>query len=87
MSRLVMVPHGGAVLILTAEEVRAQSSRRSCSAAHDAPWSRDEIFALARRMARQLRDGLNRAARYLRALGVELEEALQALFPGRAVIQ
>jgi hypothetical protein len=83
----VMVPHGGAVLILTASEVRAQSSSRSCSAEHDAPWTRGEVFALARRMVHELHDGLSRAARYLRALGVELEEALQALFPGRAVTQ
>jgi hypothetical protein len=38
-------------------------------------------------MVHELRDGLSRAARYLRALGVELEEALQALLPGKAAVQ
>jgi len=80
MRRLLIAPHGGIVIILNAAEARAQSSGRSCSAEHDAPWSRDEVFALARRMVRELRDGLSRAARYLRALGIELQDALRELF-------
>jgi len=85
MRRFLIAPHGGVVIILTAAEARAESSSRP--AEHEAPWGRDEIFAVARQMARQLRDGLRRAARYLRALGVELEEALQVLFPFPAVVQ
>jgi hypothetical protein len=84
MRRVLIAPHGGVVLILTPAEVRAQS----CPATRlDTPWSRDEIIALARRMATEVRNGLSRAAHYLRTMGIELETALQALFPGRAVAQ
>jgi hypothetical protein len=38
-----------------------------------------EIIALARRMARELRDGMAKAARYLRSLGLPLEFAAWAL--------
>lgn len=44
--------------------------------------TRDEIFSLARRMVRELRDGFMRAARFLRSVGVELEAALRAIFQG-----
>jgi len=79
MSRVLVAPHGAVVIILTAAEARAQASSRSRSAEHEAPWSRDEIVALARRMVRELRDGMARAARYLRSVGIELEAALHAL--------
>jgi hypothetical protein len=77
-------PHGAVVIILTAPQAPAQSSGRPCSTAHDAPWSRDEILALARRMVTEVRNGLARAAHYLRTMGIQLETALQALFPGRS---
>ena len=41
--------------------------------------SRGETFALARRMVRELRDGLTRAAHYLRSLGVSIAEACRVL--------
>jgi hypothetical protein len=44
--------------------------------------TREEIFSLARRMVRELRNGLARAAHYLRSAGIELEAALRALFQG-----
>jgi hypothetical protein len=88
MSRLVTVPPGGAVLILTASEARALSLSRSHSDTRvDTPWSRDEVLALARRMVTEVRNGLARAAHYLRTMGIQLETALQALFPGRAAPQ
>jgi len=42
----------------------------------------DQIAACARHMYRNLRDGLTRAIRFLRSLGVELEGALKAIFRG-----
>jgi hypothetical protein len=77
--QVVTVPPGGAVLILTAS--RPEASTRSTEP--EAPWTRTEILALARRMVQQLRDGFARAARYLKSVGIELQEALQALFPRR----
>jgi hypothetical protein len=44
--------------------------------------TRDQIFAAAHHMYRNLRDGLFRAIRFLRSLGVELEGALKAIFRG-----
>lgn len=41
--------------------------------------TRGETFALARRMVRELRDGLSRAAHYLRSLGVSIAEACRVL--------
>jgi hypothetical protein len=44
--------------------------------------SREEILSLARQMSLQLRDGIVRAARFLRSVGIELEAALRAIFQG-----
>jgi hypothetical protein len=48
-------------------------------AADVAGMTRDEIFCLARKMARQLRNGLTRAAHYLRSLGVSVADACRVL--------
>jgi hypothetical protein len=41
--------------------------------------TRDQIFELARRMVRELRDGLSRACHYLKSLGVSVAEACYVL--------
>jgi hypothetical protein len=46
--------------------------------------TREQINAAARHMYLYLRDGLQRAIRFLRSLGVELEGALTAIFHGVA---
>jgi hypothetical protein len=51
---------------------------------HDAPWTRADIVAFARRVSREVANGVNRAVHYLKALGFELQAVLQALFPARA---
>ena len=42
--------------------------------------SRTEIYALARRMSREMKDGFTAAARFLRAVGVAIGDALSVLF-------
>ena len=42
--------------------------------------TRNEIILLARAMVRTLRNGVMRAAHYLRSVGMELESALRAIF-------
>ena len=81
--RRFLIPPGSVLIIPTAAQARDLAGPSSPAAGHDATWGRAEVIALARQMVHQLRDGLSRAARYLRQLGFELQEALQVLFPAR----
>ena len=75
--RRFLIPPGSVLIIPTAAQAPA--------VAYDPPWNRDEIVAFARRVAREVANGVQRATHYLRALGFELQEALRALLPARAV--
>jgi hypothetical protein len=44
--------------------------------------TRDQTLSIARQMALTLRNGVVRAAKFLRSLGIELEAAIRAIFQG-----
>lgn len=50
-----------------------------CGTWNDTGMSRDEIIALAFRIAREFADGLRRAFRYLRQLGFSARQQCEAL--------